>query len=150
DVLDEAILFATKSIREKKLDIKITKVKENVYVEANDFLLDVFENILHNAIKYNKNPEVKIQVIFTIEQKFKKQYLKIEFLDNGIGILDGSKELIFEKGYKKDTKIRGMGIGLSLVKKIVESFKGEIWVQNRVKNDYEQGSNFIMLIPVLD
>jgi len=150
DVLDEAILFATKSIREKKLDIKIEKLNKEIYVEANDLLLDVFENIFSNSIKYNKNSEVKIQVIFSIEQKHAKKYLKIEFLDNGIGILEGSKELIFEKGYKKDTKIRGMGIGLSLVKKIVESFKGEIWVQDRIKDDYEQGSNFVMLIPALD
>ncbi|MHA2339779.1 MAG: sensor histidine kinase [Candidatus Hodarchaeales archaeon] len=150
DVLDEAITFATKSIREKKLDINIKKVKETIYVEANDLLLDVFENILHNSIKYNKNPEVKIQVIFTIESKFQQKNLRIEFIDNGIGIPDESKELIFEKGYKKDTKIRGMGIGLSLVKKIVESFKGEIWVQNRVKDDYQQGSNFVVLIPILD
>jgi len=150
EVLDEAINFAKKSIREKKLDIKIKKLKEDIYVEANDFLLDVFENILHNSIKYNKNPEVKIQIIFSIEQKFKTNYLKIEFLDNGIGILEVSKELIFEKGYKKDTKVRGMGIGLSLVKKIVESFKGEIWVQDRVKDDYTQGSNFVILLPVLD
>jgi len=150
DVLDEAILFATKSIREKKLDIKIEKLNKEIYVEANDLLLDVFENIFSNSIKYNKNSEVKIKVIFSIEQKQAKKYLKIEFLDNGIGILEGSKELIFEKGYKKDTKIRGMGIGLSLVKKIVESFKGEIWVQDRIKDDYEQGSNFVMLIPALD
>ena len=150
DVLDEAILFATKSIREKKLDIKIEKLNKEIYVEANDLLLDVFENIFSNSIKYNKNSEVKIQIIFSIEQKQAKKYLKIEFLDNGIGILEGSKELIFEKGYKKDTKIRGMGIGLSLVKKIVESFKGEIWVQDRIKDDYEQGSNFVMLIPALD
>jgi PAS domain S-box-containing protein len=150
DVLEEAILFAKKSIREKKLDIKITKVKGKIYVEANDFLLDVFENILHNSIKYNKNHEVKIQVIFSIEQKFRNDFLKIEFLDNGIGILDESKELIFEKGHKEDTEIRGMGIGLSLVKKIIESFKGEIWVQNRIKDDYEQGSNFVILIPVIE
>ncbi len=71
-------------------------------------------------------------------------------MDNGIGIPDESKELIFEKGYKKDTKIRGMGIGLSLVKKIVESFQGEIWVQNRIKDDYSKGSNFVILILVLD
>jgi len=147
DVLDEAILFATKSIRGNKLDIKIRKVKGKAYVKANDFLLDVFENILHNSIKYNKNQEVKVQVIFTFEQKYGKNYLKIEFLDNGIGIHDVSKELIFEKGYKKDSKRGGMGIGLSLVKKIVESFKGEIWVQNRIKDDFEQGSNFVILIP---
>jgi len=150
DVLDEAIQFAKKSVREKNLDIKITKLNEKTFVEANELLLDVFENLFSNSIKYNKNPEVKIQVIFSTERKLTKKYLKIEFLDNGIGILDESKELIFEKGYKKDIKIRGMGIGLSLVKKIVESFQGEIWVQNRVKEDYEQGSNFAMLIPVLD
>ncbi|GAG81062.1 unnamed protein product, partial [marine sediment metagenome] len=70
DVLDEAILFATKSIRGNKLDIKIKKVKREAYVKANEFLLDVFENILHNSIKYNKNPEVKVQVVFTVEQKY--------------------------------------------------------------------------------
>jgi signal transduction histidine kinase len=131
------------------LDIKITKLNEKTFVEANEFLLDVFENILHNAIKYNRKPEVKIQVNFSKEKKDGKNYLKIEFLDNGIGILDESKELIFQKGYNRNTKIRGMGIGLSLVKKIVESFRGEIWVQNRVNDDYEQGSNFIILIPEL-
>jgi PAS domain S-box-containing protein len=149
DVLDEAIQFAKKSVREKNLDIKITKLNEKTFVEANEFLLDVFENILHNAIKYNRKPEVKIQVNFSKEKKDGKNYLKIEFLDNGIGILDESKELIFQKGYNRNTKIRGMGIGLSLVKKIVESFRGEIWVQNRVNDDYEQGSNFIILIPEL-
>ena len=74
----------------------------------------------------------------------------MQFMDNGIGILDENKDIIFQKGHKKDKNARGMGIGLSLVKKIVESFKGEIWVQNRIKDDYEQGSNFIILIPALD
>ncbi len=147
DILDEAILFAKKSIRDKELDIKITKLNEANFVKANEFLLDVFENILHNAIKYNKRSEVKIHIKFSKELKDGENYLKIEFIDNGIGILEESKELIFQKGFNRNSKIRGMGIGLSLVKKIVESFKGEIWVQNRVKDDYEQGSNFIILMP---
>ena len=41
-----------------------------------------------------------------------------------------------------------MGIGLSLVKKIIESYNGKIWVENHVENDYTQGSNFIVEIPV--
>ena len=40
-----------------------------------------------------------------------------------------------------------MGFGLTLVKKIIESYKGEIWIEDRVKGDYSHGSNFIFLIP---
>ena len=40
-----------------------------------------------------------------------------------------------------------MGIGLSLVKKIIESYHGKIWVENHIENDYTQGSNFIVEIP---
>jgi signal transduction histidine kinase len=39
-----------------------------------------------------------------------------------------------------------MGLGLSLVKKIVESYNGDIWVEDRVKGDHEQGSNFVVLL----
>jgi signal transduction histidine kinase len=71
----------------------------------------------------------------------------MEFMDNGIGITDDKKDLIFQKGYKKDNHVRGMGIGLSLVKKIIESYNGKIWVESRVKTDYSQGSNFVLEIP---
>ena len=79
----------------------------------------------------------------------KKKLIKLEFIDNGIGIFDENKESIFQKGYKRDKKVRGMGIGLSLVKKIIKSYNGKIWVENRIKDDYEQGSNFVILIPEL-
>jgi len=73
--------------------------------------------------------------------------LKIEFKDNGIGVTDPAKEIIFKGGYKRDKKFRGMGLGLSLVKKILESYNGEIWVEDRVPGDYTKGSNFVILIP---
>ncbi|MFX1328483.1 MAG: ATP-binding protein [Promethearchaeota archaeon] len=56
-------------------------------------------------------------------------------------------QVIFQKGYKKDNSIRGMGIGLSLVKKIIESYHGKIWVENRIENDYSQDTNFVVEIP---
>ena len=40
-----------------------------------------------------------------------------------------------------------MGLGLSLVKKIIESYHGQIWVEDRFEGDYSKGSNFIVLIP---
>ncbi|MFW9987104.1 MAG: ATP-binding protein [Candidatus Odinarchaeota archaeon] len=148
-VLDDAIQFAHKSAHEKKLNIKIIKNEndEKLFVEANEFLLDIFENILHNAVKYTRNDSVKIIIEFSKLIINNKSYIKIEFNDNGIGITDEKKNLIFQKGHIKDNKIRGMGIGLSLVKKIIESYNGKIRVENRIKNDYSKGSNFIVEIP---
>jgi len=146
-VLDEAIQFAHKSAQNKKLDIEINKVNNKLFAEANEFLLDVFENILHNAIKYNYNESVKIYIEITKIVNNSKNFIKIEFKDNGMGIIDEKKELIFQKGHSKDNNVRGMGIGLSLVKKIIESYNSKIWVENRVRNDYTKGSNFVVEIP---
>ena len=40
-----------------------------------------------------------------------------------------------------------MGIGLSLVKKILENFEGKIWVEDKIKGDYDEGSKFVVLLP---
>lgn len=148
-LLDEAIIFANKSSQGKQVNIKVNTFNEQIIVSANEFLLDVFENILHNAIKYNKNEIAEIQINVLREEINKKRFIKLEFIDNGIGIFDENKESIFQRGYKRDNRVRGMGIGLSLVKKIIKSYNGKIWVENRVNNDHKQGSNFIILIPGL-
>ncbi|MHA2008639.1 MAG: ATP-binding protein [Promethearchaeota archaeon] len=64
-----------------------------------------------------------------------------------MGILNERKNTIFEKEYVKDISSKGLGIGLTLVKKIIGSYGGEIWIEDRIKGDYTQGSNFIVLIP---
>ncbi|GAI00002.1 unnamed protein product, partial [marine sediment metagenome] len=61
---------------------------------ANEFLLDVFENILHNAIKYNRNETIAIQINVLREEINKKKFIKLELMDNGIGIFDENKESI--------------------------------------------------------
>ncbi|MHA2281586.1 MAG: hypothetical protein ACXAC5_12135 [Promethearchaeota archaeon] len=56
-------------------------------------------------------------------------------------------KVIFLKGNRELKGSKGMGIGLSLVSKILKIFKGEIRVEDKIKGDYSKGSNFIILLP---
>ncbi len=145
--LKEAIKFILKSFQTRKISIQVDSLENKPFVQANNLLFDAFENILNNAVKYNENYLVEIFIRISKFQKEKINYLKFEFMDNGLGILDDQKATIFKRDYKKDISVRGMGFGLSLVKKIIESYKGEIRIKDKVKGDYTKGSNFIILIP---
>lgn len=145
---------AVKTVRtiNKSRDLQITINTEirTKRVKANSLIEDLFENILINAIKYNDSSVLMININIQNENIDGKEYIKVEFEDNGIGIKDNRKSLIFEPEEKKNKIRSGLGLGLSLVKKIINSFNGEIWVENRIKGDYTQGSKFILLFPKLE
>ncbi len=145
--LQEAIKFTQKGIQERKINFQIDSPFKTYNINANELLLDVFENILINATTYNDNPIIEILIKISKLQKDGIKFLKLEFLDNGIGISDDRKKLIFQKGYKKEKQSKGMGLGLSLVKKIITGYNGQIWVEDKVFGDYTKGSNFIVIIP---
>lgn len=115
-------------------------------VIANELLIDVFDNILNNAVKYTDAEEVKVDIKISKILDDNTRYLKFEFKDYGIGVPDERKKMLFDQSYTKDINKRGMGMGLSLVKKIIDKYGGNIWVEDRVKGDYKKGSNFIMLL----
>jgi len=146
-VLNEAIEYIQKSIQAKKINIQIDSPFKTILVSANELLLDVFENILINATRYNENPIIEILIKISKIKIDGAQFLKIEFIDNGIGVTDAKKKIIFRNGFKKEKQSKGMGLGLSLVKKIMDSYKGQIWVEDKIKGDFTKGSNFIILIP---
>jgi signal transduction histidine kinase len=54
--------------------------------------------------------------------------------------------IIFERGYKIKGGTGGMGIGLSLVKKIIYDYYGRIWVEDRIEGDHTKGSNFVVML----
>jgi signal transduction histidine kinase len=70
----------------------------------------------------------------------------LEFIDNGLGISDTYKTTIFQRGELNSRPFYRLGLGLSLVKRLLESYDGEIWVEDRIENDYTKGSKFILLI----
>ena len=146
-ILTNSIDFAKNSSRDKKINVKFDSSNKQLYIQANELIRDVFENILNNAIKHNKSAIPEIEVKISKEQKLGLNYLKMEFQDNGAGISNPRKESVFQRGYGKNKHAHGMGLGLSLVKKIIENYRGEIRVEDRVNGDYSKGSNFILLIP---
>ena len=149
-VLKKVISIVKKSYEDKNLDIRIDSLDENLFNKANDFLEDVFDNLLINAIQHNRKLIIEIVNKISREQQSSINYIKIEFQDNGFGIADSMKEKIFKREYKKEEIFLGMGLGLSLVQGIIETYDGKIWVEDRVKGDRSKGSNFVLLIPGLD
>lgn len=146
-ILEEAIKFVQNSRSLKDINIRIITSEKKIITRANEFLIDIFDNLLINAVNYNENPKKEVLIKISRQTKVNIGYVKFEFIDNGIGISDKRKELIFQEGFSEEKGSKGMGFGLTLVKKIIESYKGEIWIEDRVKGDYSHGSNFVFLIP---
>ena len=146
-ILEDAKKFIHKSFPSKDINIEIESQIDEVNVNANQLLLDVFENILFNGIKYNENKKIEILTKISREIKNGINHAKFEFIDNGIGVPAVMKERIFNGISDRKEKLHGMGLGLLLVKRVLTLYNGDIWVEDKVKGDPSQGSNFIILIP---
>ena len=145
--LNESVNLLTNSYKDKDIKIVIDTPLKDLRIEASDLFHDVCDNILFNAIKHNNKPTPEIIIKISKLQKDERNYIRTEFLDNGRGIEDNRKKQIFQRGFNDDRSTSGMGLGLSLVKKIIDSYDGDIWVEDKVIGDYTRGSKFIVLIP---
>ena len=145
--LNEAIEFTCESFKDREVHITVESSSKNIVTHANDLLINTFENILNNGVKYNNTPKVEITIKISKEQENNRIFIKIEFIDNGIGISDEFKENVFQRGNINTKGGKGLGFGLSVVKKVIELYNGKIWVENRIKDDYSKGSKFIVLLP---
>ena len=105
------------------------------------YIAQVFQNLVSNAIRYIDKPEGYIEINF---EKSNDEYL-FSITDNGPGIEEKYHEKIFQMfqtlGRQKD--MDSTGIGLALVKRIVEKWGGTIWVESAIG----QGSTFFFTIP---
>jgi len=123
-------------------------IKTNIQPDLPPVLIDrdamaqAISNLLDNAIKYSR--EVKQLSITTETLPFN---LSVEIADHGIGIPRAEQAKIFEKFYRVGNglihDVKGSGLGLSLVKHIIEAHKGSI----SVESDVGKGSRFKILLP---
>ncbi|HEY0088544.1 MAG TPA: HAMP domain-containing sensor histidine kinase, partial [Candidatus Lokiarchaeia archaeon] len=90
--------------------------------------------------------EILIKIYSTTD--YGNRRLNFEFIDNGDGIPEYKKEYIFTRFKKDSNSVSGMGLGLSLVKTILDKYNAKIKVENKVKDDYTKGSIFKITFPI--
>jgi PAS domain S-box-containing protein len=133
-------------------DIEINKIGVGngpCYVKANQLLHDVFSNLLSNAIKHAGLNNGRISISLEAVTDNDRPAYKISVEDNGPGIPDNIKEMVFNRLQRGETRAKGMGLGLYLVRSLVDSYHGRVWVENRVPGDYSKGSRFIVMLPAI-
>lgn len=147
EILDVAIQHVSLLIQDKGGTLQ-TDFKARKYNVLGDetLLTNVFVNILDNAVKYSKEqPEITVKTY-----NDDKGHILIEISDKGIGMSKSVQKKIFKKFYRVTTgdihNVKGHGLGLAYVQKVVQSFNGKI----SVKSTKGEGSTFIIKLPVID
>ncbi len=129
---------------DKKQQLTLHPMPEIRFYCDPDLMRQVLDNLLSNAVRYTpENGIIEVNVReMPGEDGGKSVYMEVK--DNGRGIPPDETEKIFERFYRTGTKIKGStGLGLAILKGIVESHGGKVWCESDGKN----GSSFKAIIP---
>lgn len=143
EILTKTIYNLNASIKESNAEITVDELP-NVTGDGEQ-LQRVFQNLLSNAIRFRKCEEPLKIHISANKDIYDKEYV-FSVQDNGIGIEEQYSERIFTIFRRLHTRdvYKGTGIGLSIVKRIIERHGGRIWVES----EFGVGSTFYFTIPV--
>lgn len=151
DSLDSCVIMFQNSIKEKHQELIVDKEIQYPYLYMdNVHVSEIILNILSNAIKYTGEGG---KICCSLKQKpYEKEdwcLLEISVADNGIGISEDFQQHIFESFSRERTStasgIEGTGLGMGIVKKLVDLMKGTIEVESKLG----EGSTFTVRIPCL-
>ena len=145
EIIEESTTHVELLVNDRGGYIKLNLEASLTEILANQFhLTSVFVNMLDNAIKYSTDaPKITILT----ESTDKNIIVRVE--DKGIGMTKNVQKNIFKKFYREERgnihNVKGHGLGLSYVKKIIEIHQGEIYVES----EKGIGSTFILKLPLI-
>jgi signal transduction histidine kinase len=139
------INLVEEDIKNKKIKLEFHKSKINlpkIAIDREKIYL-ALQNVVDNAIKYTpKGGNINISIDFNSEN------IEFRIQDSGIGIPESQKKKLFSKFFRSENAIKtefsGSGLGLFIVKNIIEAHKGKIWFESQEGN----GSTFFISLPI--
>jgi Na+/proline symporter/signal transduction histidine kinase len=145
EVIEDAVSSTSQLIKDKNLKLNLKLLDNCPEISGDrDRLIQVMVNIISNAVKFCEEGSGKI----TIRLNIKKEHLRVDVIDTGIGIRTEDQAIIFEKfrQVKNTRKGRptGTGLGLTITKRIIEHHGGTIWVES----EEDKGATFSFVLPV--
>ncbi len=138
-LVNEVLSLQHQLIKEKSAIVKVDQLPTIQIHKAR--VLQVFQNLINNALKYTKEEVVPVIEISVIEDNF---YWTFAIKDNGLGIEQEYFDkifVIFQRLHAKD-EYKGTGMGLAIVKKIIDTLGGKIWLES----EYGIGSTFFFTL----
>lgn len=138
ELLANQVLRYEDLIEKKNIELQCD-IEEDLFINSEESYLEiVFNNLMSNAIKFTENGQ-----IFVSLKKINRKYI-ITFKDTGCGMSEETGEHIFDKFYQGDTSHskEGNGLGLALVKKVIDILGGSI----SVESELGVGTTFIVTI----
>ncbi|MGB1308671.1 MAG: sensor histidine kinase [Oceanihabitans sp.] len=145
DLIEDAITHVSLIVENKSGTIKTSFKAGNSTVLANDMhFTNVLVNILDNAIKYSPEaPKIEVSTVNVGEN------IILNIKDHGSGMSKAAQKRVFEKFYREHTgnihNVKGHGLGLAYVKRIVDDHQGHI----SVESEKDKGSTFIIKLPLI-
>ncbi|NWF96005.1 MAG: PAS domain-containing protein [Candidatus Thorarchaeota archaeon] len=137
DELQAAIVLLQQSFPDQAIALECGVHSGEFLVLADGLLKEVFYNLLHNAVKVSPITPPRIRIVAS---KDEAGMVEFRFEDWGPGMSDALKSSVFTRLELP----RGSGMGLTLVKRIIDSYAGQVWAEDRVKGDPSQGTSFVV------
>ncbi len=141
------------SVKDQYLNVPGREVKISLnagcrcIVFANELLRDVFTNLVGNSIKHSSGA-LTVNIDLSCVKEEGCNYCRVAVEDNGPGIPDTMKALIFDRSHTVK-KLRGKGLGLYIVNTLVADFHGRVWAEDRVPGDYTKGARIVVMLPAV-
>ncbi len=128
-----------------KLEVDLDALESTIYVDEMHFT-NVLFNLMENAVKYRRE-DIPLLLIAKTYNESGKLYISIQ--DNGIGIKKENLKKVFERFYRVHTgnrhDVKGFGLGLAYVKKIIDDLNGTI----KAESEVNVGTKFIITLPYI-